>query len=473
MDTVFKPLHSSSMDQEHYLLEHWGICDYKDFINDWVDELKSGVRTASGVMDVCKYDIQNLQWSGKYLLNSVSKKLKNILVMDLGSKPDGPVVFCRIVNKIQQMSANAMRYLEAQLKKLKLSSEPGENIETFSIKVKDIADRLDQGVTYKPPDLAILVAEKFIQSSVEAFRIPALNIYDTLTQNPTSYSYQEVLEFHCEKFCILRGAQQWPPFQRQTEEKALKLQRKTGNSNRNNNNNNNNSYNASNSSGNNSNSNNNSDWKKNKVCFDCNQRGHVKGDPECPKEQERRQQDGETKANDSQSRQNSKTSFRKIAPKPGQPEEKTVNGVKFKLCATCGFWSKTHGTAEHQAKGKITMAKTSAKPPDWEPKARESEPSSNDAVQINNEVQNNQGNQGAEPVGKLSLFGMFTAPSKFKNHDDFISPRVSDDDDNEFMLAAPHPLAFKSDECEENDQVIENHESLKCFHPNCESHREN
>ena len=135
-------------------------------------------------MDVCKYDTQNLQWSGKYLLNSVSKKLKNILVMDLGPTPDGPLVFCRIVNKIQQMSANAMRNLEAQLKKLKLSSEPGENIETFSIKVMDIADRLDQGVTYKPPDLSILVAEKFIHSSVEAFRIPALNFYDTLTQDP-------------------------------------------------------------------------------------------------------------------------------------------------------------------------------------------------------------------------------------------------------------------------------------------------
>ena len=129
--------------------------------------------------------------------------------MDLGPTPDGPLVFSRIVNKIQQMSANAMRNLEAQLKKLKLSSEPGENIETFSIKVMDIADRLNEGVTYKPPDLAILVAEKFIQSSVEAFRIPALNIYDTLTQNPTSYSYQEVLEFHCEKFRVLRGAQLW------------------------------------------------------------------------------------------------------------------------------------------------------------------------------------------------------------------------------------------------------------------------
>ena len=44
------------MNQEHYLLEHWGICDFKDFINGWVDELKNGVRTASGVMDVCKYD---------------------------------------------------------------------------------------------------------------------------------------------------------------------------------------------------------------------------------------------------------------------------------------------------------------------------------------------------------------------------------------------------------------------------------
>ena len=46
------------------------------------------------------------------------------------------------------MSDNAMRNLEAQLKKLKLSSELGENIETFLIKVMDIATTR---LSYKSP----------------------------------------------------------------------------------------------------------------------------------------------------------------------------------------------------------------------------------------------------------------------------------------------------------------------------------
>ena len=68
---------------------------------------------------------------------------------------------------------------------------------------------------------------------------------------------------------------------------------------------------------------------------------------------------------------------------------------------------------------------------------------------------------------------MFTASSKFKDQNDWMTHKVSNDDNNEFMLAAPHPLLFKDDEYEDNDQVIEKYESLKCFHPNCESQREN
>ena len=45
------------MAQEHYLLEQWGVCDYKDWIKDWVDDLKNGVRVSGmGVLDICKYD---------------------------------------------------------------------------------------------------------------------------------------------------------------------------------------------------------------------------------------------------------------------------------------------------------------------------------------------------------------------------------------------------------------------------------
>lgn len=67
MDTVFKIPHDVNFRVEYYLIEQWGICDYKDFIYEWVETLKTGVITSTDRYEVCKQDLVNLEWSGKFI----------------------------------------------------------------------------------------------------------------------------------------------------------------------------------------------------------------------------------------------------------------------------------------------------------------------------------------------------------------------------------------------------------------------
>lgn len=95
------------------------------------------------------------------------------------------------------MSFNAMRSLENKLANLQLSKESGENIESFSNKVKDVSDRLNQGISYKPADLPVLVGKTYIHCSVEAFRLPVLTIYDAVSKDTTVYTHVNIIKTHC------------------------------------------------------------------------------------------------------------------------------------------------------------------------------------------------------------------------------------------------------------------------------------
>ena len=136
------------------------MCEYKVWIDGWVEQLQTGVPDEFGYLQpACPYDLQNLKWSCKFLMNSISPSFVNMIEPELGSSPAGPVVFYKIMNKVQMMSAEAMRKLEKELKGLILKQEPGENVETFCNKIQGVAEKLDQEPEYKPVDLNLLVAE--------------------------------------------------------------------------------------------------------------------------------------------------------------------------------------------------------------------------------------------------------------------------------------------------------------------------
>jgi len=142
-------------------------------------------------------------------MNSISPSFVNMIEPELGSSPAGPVVFYKIMNKVQMMSAEAMRKLEKELKELIVKQEPGKNIETFCNKIQGVAEKLDQGPDYKPVDLNLLVAENFIYCSVELFRIAAINLHALIQLDMYSHDWREILRVHTSKYISLIGSDLW------------------------------------------------------------------------------------------------------------------------------------------------------------------------------------------------------------------------------------------------------------------------
>jgi hypothetical protein len=69
LDTVFY-VYDGATDTETYLLTDWGSASPAK-IEAWVATLRAGVPKADGTTHLpCDYDLDNLKWSGKAILNN-------------------------------------------------------------------------------------------------------------------------------------------------------------------------------------------------------------------------------------------------------------------------------------------------------------------------------------------------------------------------------------------------------------------
>ena len=73
MDGIFRIL-SKDHSEETYILKDWGQYE-PSAIKTWVKDLRDGLPKDDTKIDVCPYDIDNLEWSGKAIADSVSLKL--------------------------------------------------------------------------------------------------------------------------------------------------------------------------------------------------------------------------------------------------------------------------------------------------------------------------------------------------------------------------------------------------------------
>ena len=135
MYTVFR-VWNPSTNVEVYLLEEWGK-DRLEVLLPQVEELKSGVDGR----DVCHYDLDNLRWSGKSLLRSITQEVWKSIEKELptNSKPSGPEVFSLIISHVQQFNSPSVRQLISKLDKMTLKYEPGQYVLLFGDKIqKDV-----------------------------------------------------------------------------------------------------------------------------------------------------------------------------------------------------------------------------------------------------------------------------------------------------------------------------------------------
>ena len=187
MDTVFRVL-SSRGTQETYLLKDWAATQTVD-IPTWLSYLDT--------CD-CEYDETNLEWSGTFLMHSISDKLAEDVENVIGNYAPGPMVLQEIIKNKQQVDAMGRRKLEADLQGLKLSDQPCENVLEFSKKVRTIALKLDNiRDSYGNPltsDLSAMVAETFTSCSVEMFRNKAQELFLLANTRPHAIHWRDIIK---------------------------------------------------------------------------------------------------------------------------------------------------------------------------------------------------------------------------------------------------------------------------------------
>jgi hypothetical protein len=130
MDTIFH-VYDWKTNSKTHLLTDWGSASPAK-IEAWVATLLASVRKADGtLLPPCHSDLDNLKWSGKAILNSVSLPLWRMVEKDLGVDATRPEAFTSVVYKLEQVSSAAVRALVDELKNLSLLKEPGQDVDIF------------------------------------------------------------------------------------------------------------------------------------------------------------------------------------------------------------------------------------------------------------------------------------------------------------------------------------------------------
>jgi hypothetical protein len=158
----------------------------------------------------CDYDLDNLKWSGKTILNSVSLPLWETVEKDLGVDASGPEAFAAVVYKLQQVSSATVRALVNELKALSLLKEPGQDVELFGGRVVKLCRRIS-GTGSAPADLVVLAAGTFLECDVLAFKLKAIKIHNDIDENANSMSWDSVVRTLKTKYQSLKGQGLWAP----------------------------------------------------------------------------------------------------------------------------------------------------------------------------------------------------------------------------------------------------------------------
>ena len=87
------------------------------------------------MIPVCPYNLDNLKWSGKAMINSISQYLWQCIEKEVGYSATGPEIFVSVVEKTQQISDASLRIMVEKLRELKLKNEPAQDCDTFAIKI--------------------------------------------------------------------------------------------------------------------------------------------------------------------------------------------------------------------------------------------------------------------------------------------------------------------------------------------------
>jgi hypothetical protein len=324
LDTVFCVYHALTNTEINILID-WGSISADDVLA-WVTELQTGVSHTDGTtLPVCSYDLDNLKWSGRAVLNSITVALWDTLETQIGVDATGPEAYIAIINHLQQVSSGAIRLLVKELKELCLIDEPGQDVGEFIKKIV-MKCRTILCTGSPPDDLRVIIAARFLGSDVFEFSLVASSLHNEIEMatRDGSRDWEYVCKTLSAKFVSLLGQKLWPPLQgkasvedplaalhAQVNKLTVQMNGPLG------------------SKG----------GTETRTCFKCGAVGHLAN--ACL------QEDPPTGGRQGSGGRGGSCN---TAPKLGEPTTKTVDGVKWCFCATCRLLTKgpkAHLTEQH------------------------------------------------------------------------------------------------------------------------------
>ena len=137
-----------------------------------LEEVKKQIASVKLTSDF--YALQNLEWSGRYLLASIHSSLYEKVLNKIPVNSTGPEVLSAIIACTATYSYDSMENLKNKLKNIKISDFPGENVSKMNVAIKDICDRL-YGSGFWEYDLLNSICKKYKAVSCEEFCLWALS----------------------------------------------------------------------------------------------------------------------------------------------------------------------------------------------------------------------------------------------------------------------------------------------------------
>ena len=360
MDTVFRCVDLIA-ETEVNTLVRWSQLPIAT-IAAWVKHLQKGLPPKSGsaialpqaVNTPCPNDLYNLEMSARFLKNSLVPDMLELIQHEVADKT-GPEVLACIIRKHQVGTGQAVRKLIAELQALKLSAEPREDVETFSMKVEEKCGRI-VGTGNPPDDLNTITAAQYMNTTVAEFKSWAFlmfqqcNSVDIAPANkPTP---DEIIVKAKIQYQDLLNNGLWPPAANHQEDRVSALQAQMGALERrlNARSNGGNSNGGGGGSGGNG-----GNQVETRSCHTCGEQGHISRN--CPnKNRKDGSGGGGTGGSNKSGDDSSSPSMRKILrtpPTEGAPTTKTIKDKVYKWCKKCRSWRtgpKAHLTEDHVSK---------------------------------------------------------------------------------------------------------------------------
>ena len=146
-----------------------------------LDYVKNHVQSLLKISEADQYVVQNLIWSGVYLMSTLSNTILHNVLTLVTLKAMGPEVFVATMTTFLSDSYYALEETLNHMKSLKLKSNLGDNVTDSGAEILVDSEHLKSAGDFKPEHLGY-INSIFEDTSDSRFRLWAIQKYNEVTE---------------------------------------------------------------------------------------------------------------------------------------------------------------------------------------------------------------------------------------------------------------------------------------------------